>query len=584
MPPLPGRVTGFSLMAKTKVLLADASSTIQTIVSMALEDKPVELHFANSGQEALQKVIDIRPDVLLVDMQLPDMDGIDVCTKIRTQPEFAPVSDVPIVIMLGIYETLQPGAQEATEERALSAGADDTLIKPFDPNELYEKIENAMRKQTGEKAGGGIETVKAPLEDVLMKQEESTLEELEKAIEEEKDKEESEAESTVLLTAEEREKLMKELIGGETQTEEPSQVSTSAVPEILPDELMMGESEEEETAEESGEDAGQGLDTVLMPSPSFGGPSETVEEEPEESIAKGLETVAQEPFALEPPPVEEPAGEEQTEESITDVSTEPTQPVEHEIAPPEPELEAPAFDLTPSEEPAGPPPESQEVSPFEEAPFEEPLQTKEPTPFADEEPFGSDLFAEEPVTPEVPAEVEEEDPFGIWASEEPAQETHPAEEEEAADRVEAMEVPVEPPQEDVFGEGGPQEPEVAPAEVEEQLFREQEPVVHEEQPVVEEPPEPDVVREHIHDKTIELEESELAEEIEEETPPAPSQPVNTEEIVQYLLTHEEFIERLAQKIVQYLSGKILEDIAWQVVPDLAEQLVKQTLEEQKNED
>jgi len=116
-----------------RILVIDDEAAIRRFLHAALSSEEFYLHEAESGHEGLSAAAAFRPDVILLDLGLPDMDGIDVIRRIREW------SDVPVI-------TLSVREQEDDKVAALDAGADDYLTKPFGVGELLARIRAALRR------------------------------------------------------------------------------------------------------------------------------------------------------------------------------------------------------------------------------------------------------------------------------------------------------------------------------------------------------------------------------------------------------------------------------------------------------
>jgi two-component system KDP operon response regulator KdpE len=119
-----------------RVLIVDDEIAILRFLRVALNGEGFVVFEASSGQEALKALALERPDLLLLDLGLPDMDGVQVTRRLREW------SQVPVII-LSVRE------QEADKVAALDAGADDYLTKPFGVGELLARIRTVLRRQAG---------------------------------------------------------------------------------------------------------------------------------------------------------------------------------------------------------------------------------------------------------------------------------------------------------------------------------------------------------------------------------------------------------------------------------------------------
>jgi two-component system KDP operon response regulator KdpE len=116
-----------------KILVIDDDPAMTDLLKLILVSTSAEVITANSGVEGLKKVRDFTPSVVILDLMMPDMDGWQITTEIRT------FSSVPIMILSVIDN---PGLVA----RALDAGADDYLIKPAPRNILIAHINNLTRR------------------------------------------------------------------------------------------------------------------------------------------------------------------------------------------------------------------------------------------------------------------------------------------------------------------------------------------------------------------------------------------------------------------------------------------------------
>src|SRR5438270_9539932 len=116
-----------------RVLLAEDDLRIRTVVRMALEDEGYTVAEAPTGDRAVELFAASPPDVVLLDVMLPGMNGFDVCRALRHG------SDVPIIMVTARSDT-------SDVVSGLEAGADDYIVKPFVPKELLARIRAALRR------------------------------------------------------------------------------------------------------------------------------------------------------------------------------------------------------------------------------------------------------------------------------------------------------------------------------------------------------------------------------------------------------------------------------------------------------
>lgn len=131
------------------VLAVDDDLPILKLVKRELEDQGLRVMTVATGAEALEAVSEHRPDVVVLDLGLPDMSGLDVLKTVRER------TDVPVIILTG---------QTATDERVrgLDLGADDYVVKPFNPDELAARVRAVLRRQTAAQASGGATVTSGP--------------------------------------------------------------------------------------------------------------------------------------------------------------------------------------------------------------------------------------------------------------------------------------------------------------------------------------------------------------------------------------------------------------------------------------
>jgi two-component system, OmpR family, KDP operon response regulator KdpE len=116
-----------------RILLVDDDVSIQRAIAPLLRSRGYEVDVVGTGAEATQAVADQAPDLVVLDLGLPDLEGVEVCRRIRKQ------SKLPIVV-------LSARAGEADKVAALDIGADDYVTKPFSAEELLARIRVALRR------------------------------------------------------------------------------------------------------------------------------------------------------------------------------------------------------------------------------------------------------------------------------------------------------------------------------------------------------------------------------------------------------------------------------------------------------
>ena len=117
---------------KVKVLLIEDEKNICGFISKALEAQNYQVRTAYTGKDGLSQATSLCPDILLLDLGLPDIDGLEIITKIRAW------SAMPIIV-------LSARTREDEKVKALDLGADDYITKPFGTSELLARIRTALR-------------------------------------------------------------------------------------------------------------------------------------------------------------------------------------------------------------------------------------------------------------------------------------------------------------------------------------------------------------------------------------------------------------------------------------------------------
>ena len=122
--------------AKKKILVVEDEPDIRELVRYNLEQSGFRVAEANDGEEALRKVAEEKPALVILDLMLPQGDGLEVCRALRGQRETA---DLPIVM-------LTAKAAEVDRVLGLEFGADDYVTKPFSPRELVARVRALLRR------------------------------------------------------------------------------------------------------------------------------------------------------------------------------------------------------------------------------------------------------------------------------------------------------------------------------------------------------------------------------------------------------------------------------------------------------
>jgi len=128
-----------------KVLVADDSITIHKLVSLALKEEDVEIYTVSNGFDAVEKIKEIKPDVVLADIFMPRKTGYEVCSFVKSNPE---LSYIPVVLMVGTFEPFD-------EDEAKNSGYDGVLVKPFETEQLLQIVRSSIQKSLSNRSKDG---------------------------------------------------------------------------------------------------------------------------------------------------------------------------------------------------------------------------------------------------------------------------------------------------------------------------------------------------------------------------------------------------------------------------------------------
>ena len=117
-----------------KVLIIDDKLAVVELVKATLEGEEYQIICAFDGEEALKKIGKEKPDLVLLDIVMPKMDGLEVLAKVKKDPQ---TKDIPIIM-------LTAKGQKLDKDKGRRLGAEDYIIKPFSPSHLLRKIEEIM--------------------------------------------------------------------------------------------------------------------------------------------------------------------------------------------------------------------------------------------------------------------------------------------------------------------------------------------------------------------------------------------------------------------------------------------------------
>ena len=134
-------------MAKS-ILIADDDPHIRELLAFALEKAGMESRAVEDGEAALAAVAHQRPDLVILDINMPKMDGLEVCRRLRSE------SDIPILF-------LSSRDDEIDRVLGIELGADDYVVKPFSPREVVARVTAILRRSAGKAAAAPEDTVRS---------------------------------------------------------------------------------------------------------------------------------------------------------------------------------------------------------------------------------------------------------------------------------------------------------------------------------------------------------------------------------------------------------------------------------------
>jgi len=117
-----------------KILIADDRPEVVELVRVTLEGEDYQIIDASDGKEALDKIRGEKPDLVLLDVMMPEMDGFEVLSKLKKDPE---AKEIPIIM-------LTAKGQGVDKEKGRQVGASGYITKPFSPSALLNKIEEIL--------------------------------------------------------------------------------------------------------------------------------------------------------------------------------------------------------------------------------------------------------------------------------------------------------------------------------------------------------------------------------------------------------------------------------------------------------
>jgi two-component system alkaline phosphatase synthesis response regulator PhoP len=125
-------------MSKGKILIVDDENYILHILDFSLGAEGYEVITAEDGEEAVRKTKEERPDLVVLDVMMPKVDGFDACRAIKRDPE---LSGTPVIL-------LSAKGRDIDQKQGYEAGADDYITKPFSPGRLVDRVHGLLKTKT----------------------------------------------------------------------------------------------------------------------------------------------------------------------------------------------------------------------------------------------------------------------------------------------------------------------------------------------------------------------------------------------------------------------------------------------------
>ena len=134
-----------------RILVVEDDPAVRNSLSRALRLEGYEAELHEEGGSAIRSLQVAAPDAILLDLQLPDVDGLEICRRIRASGDTTPI--------------LMVTARDAVDDRVagLDAGADDYLVKPFDLAELFARLRALLRRRGPDRGRGGRAPLRRPV-------------------------------------------------------------------------------------------------------------------------------------------------------------------------------------------------------------------------------------------------------------------------------------------------------------------------------------------------------------------------------------------------------------------------------------
>ena len=127
----------WSIQMAQKIMLADDEEDIKVVMQLFLESKGYDIVTAFDGLDTIERAKQELPDLILLDVMMPVIDGFEVCKRLKADPA---TFGIPIIMV-------SAAGQAESRQKGLDAGAVDYVVKPFEPEQLIERIQATLKKE-----------------------------------------------------------------------------------------------------------------------------------------------------------------------------------------------------------------------------------------------------------------------------------------------------------------------------------------------------------------------------------------------------------------------------------------------------
>lgn len=131
-------VTESQAHKRQRILIVEDDFSVRGMYSQLFRSHGYEVFEESDGASGLQKILSLRPDLIIMDLQLPGLMGTDLCAKVKSDPR---IKDIPVIMLTGVLKGTNDKVQ------GLGVGADDYIIKPCDLTILVARVQALLKKR-----------------------------------------------------------------------------------------------------------------------------------------------------------------------------------------------------------------------------------------------------------------------------------------------------------------------------------------------------------------------------------------------------------------------------------------------------